>query len=342
MTGASAAVLASVLVLGVAVGGCGGDDSSDAPSSTAADVRMVDLRDAGAKEISIDGDWLVGTDDAVWVMLGTEVDRLDAESGETTGIVKVPGGPCLGGVYAFGAMYWPTCYADRGMVRIEPEKLEVTDRVPLPTTDLYNQEGTIAAGAGAIWIVVDGEGCEACVLLGLDPRTLKSTHELDLDPGAQSVAFGNGLVWVTDSKRNRVLRVDPATDKIVGETDVGGLPAYLAIDSNGVWVLNQLEGTVMQLDPQSGEVVKTIEADMAGAGGAVVVGDGSVWLRGTLTLLKQIDSDTGEIVAQYGPDSGAGDALVRDGVLWVSAFKPGHGSGPGGGVVYRLPLSKVN
>jgi hypothetical protein len=65
---------------------------------------------------------------------------------------------------------------------------------------------------------------------------------------------------------------------------------------------------------------------------------GCVWVRGTLTLLKQIDSETGEIVAQYGPDSGSGDALLRDGVPWVSAFRPGHGSGP----VYRLPLSKVD
>jgi hypothetical protein len=118
--------------------------------------------------------------------------------------------------------------------------------------------------------------------------------------------------------------------------------ALLAIDSNGVWVLNQLEGTTMQLDPETGEVVKTIEADMAGSGGSIRVGEGSVWVRGTLTLLKQIDSDSGEIVAQYGPDQGSGDSLVRDGVLWVSAFKPGHGMGPGAGVVYRIPLSRLN
>ncbi len=137
------------------------------------------------------------------------------------------------------------------------------------------------------------------------------------------------------------MRIDPTTDEVVGETDVGGLPRYLVVDKNGVWVYNQLEGNVTQLDPDDGEPIRTIETDMAGAGGSITVGDGSVWVRGTLTLLKQIDSETGEIVAQYGPDSGSGDALVRDGVLWVSAFKPGHGTGPGSGLVYRLPLSKV-
>jgi DNA-binding beta-propeller fold protein YncE len=198
------------------------------------------------------------------------------------------------------------------------------------------------AGEGAIWIVIDGKGCEACVLAGLDPKSLEITHEIDLDPGAASVAVGDGFVWVSDSKRNRVLRIDPHTDEVAGETKVGGLPQYLAVDSNGVWVLNQLEGTVMQLDPKTGELIRTIEADMAGAGGSITVGEGSVWVRGTLTLLKQIDSETGEIVATYGPDSGSGDSLVADGVLWVSAFLPGHGTGPGSGIVYRLPLSQAN
>jgi hypothetical protein len=97
----------------------------------------------------------------------------------------------------------------------------------------------------------------------------------------------------------------------------------------------------MQLDPETGAVAKTIDADMKGAGGSIKVGQGSIWVRGTLTLLKQIDSATGEVLAQYGPDQGSGDSLIRDGVLWISAFKPGHGTGPGSGVVYRLPLSKL-
>jgi streptogramin lyase len=340
-----AAVFTGVLVLG----GCGGDDGSETSTSAAgsttgtADVEKVDLRKAGATEIEIDGDWLVGTDDAVWLSAGPDFDRLDPATGKQSGGVHVPGGLCLDGVYEFGALYSATCYADEGLVRIDPEKLEVTNTARLPITDFYNQEGAIDAGEGAVWVIIDGKGCEACVLVGLDPETLRTTHEIDLDQGAESVAVGNGLVWVTDSERNRVLRIDPGTDEVVGETKVGGLPRYLAIDSNGVWVLNTLEGTVMELDPDTGEVIKTIEADMAGAGGSISAAEGSVWVRGTLTLLKQIDSETGEIVAQYGPDSGGGDSLVRDGVLWVSAVSQlGHGTGPGSGIIYRLDLSKVD
>jgi streptogramin lyase len=339
------AALISALVLGIGLAGCGGGDDADTSTAatTAPEVKTVDMNEAGAKEIKLDGDWLVGTDDAVWVSAGPNFDVLDPDTGKMTGRVSVPGGLCLDGVYAYGAIYSATCYADKGMVRIDPQKLEVTNEVPLPTTDLYNQEGTIDAGEGAIWIVVDGKGCEACLLVGLDPKTLETTHEIDLDPGAESVVVANGLVWVSDSKKNRVLRVDPKTDKVVGETKVGGLPRYLTADENGVWVLNQLEGSVMELDLDSGDVVKTIETDMAGAGGSITIGEGSVWVRGTLTLLKQIDPETGAVVAEYGPPSGTGDALVRDGVLWVSAVKElGHGASAGSGIVYRLPLSQVD
>jgi streptogramin lyase len=348
MSRQSSVALVSALVLGAGLGGCGGDDSADTSttatttSTPSAEVDHVDLRKAGASEVKIDGDWLVASDDAIWLSSSTELDRLDPKTGEKTGGVRVPGGPCLSPAYAFGALFSATCYADKGLVRINPQTLEVTSSIRLPTTDLYNQEGTIAAGEGAVWVIIDGKSCEACVLAGFDPRTLSRTHEIDLDPGAASVAVGNGFVWVSDSKRNRVLRIDPRTDEVAGETEVGGLPQYLTVDSNGVWVLNQLEGTVMQLHPESGELIRTIEADMAGAGGSITVGEGSVWVRGTLTLLKQIDSDTGEVVAQYGPDTGSGDSLVADGVLWVSAFLPGHGIGPGSGAVYRLPLSQAN
>jgi DNA-binding beta-propeller fold protein YncE len=221
--------------------------------------------------------------------------------------------------------------------------MEITDSVQLSTPDLFNQEGTIAAGEGAVWVIVDGKGCESCVLLGLDPRNLSTTHELDLTQGAESVAVGGGFVWVSDSEKNRVLRIDPRTDEVLGETKVGGLPRYLAADDSGVWVLNQLEGTVTQLDPRTGQEVRTIEADMAGAGGSITLADGYVWVRGTLTLLKKIDARTGEIVAAYGPPSGSGDSLVRDGVLWISGFSPGHGNEQAPpGVVYRIPLSKLD
>ncbi len=60
---------------------------------------------------------------------------------------------------------------------------------------------------------------------------------------------------------------------------------------------------------------------MAGAGGAIRTGNGSVWVHGALTLLEEIDAETGEVVARYGPRSGGGDVLVSDGYVWVSRYE---------------------
>ena len=197
--------------------------------------------------------------------------------------VPVPGGPCLGGAYAFGALYAATCYNDEGLVRIDPERLEVTDQIPLPTPDLYQQEGSIAAGEGAVWLVIDGKGCEACVLAGFDPETLKMTHEVELDPGAASVAARQRL------RLGQRLKAQPgAADRPEHRRESSARPRSAACPSTWPWIptasgcSTSSEGNVTQLDPATGEVLATIEADMAGAGGSITVGDGSVWVRGTL------------------------------------------------------------
>src|SRR5436190_1731688 len=162
----SSVAFISALALGAGMGGCGGGDGADTsrttatssttPATTTAEVAKVDMRKAGATEVKVDGDWLVATDDAIWISGGTELDRLDPKTGEKTGVVRISGGPCLSPAYAFGALFAATCFADKGLVRIDPQTLEVTKSINLPITDLYNQEGTIAAGEEAVWIIIDG------------------------------------------------------------------------------------------------------------------------------------------------------------------------------------------
>jgi hypothetical protein len=150
-----------VLAIGAAIAGCGDDDDPGSISTLAvtistpsAQIKKVDLLKAGATEANIDGDWLLSTKNAVWVTAGSEVIRIDPKTGQRNGGVRVPGGPCLGGTYAFGAMFMPTCYTDECLVRIDPETQRVTDQIRLPTPDLYNQESSMAAGEGAVWMII--------------------------------------------------------------------------------------------------------------------------------------------------------------------------------------------
>jgi hypothetical protein len=73
----TAAIIAA-LVLGIGFAGCGSDDST---SSSTVTQEPVDLKQAGAKVIKLDADWLVGTGNEVWVNAGPQFIRLDAGHG---------------------------------------------------------------------------------------------------------------------------------------------------------------------------------------------------------------------------------------------------------------------
>lgn len=196
----SSVVLISALVLGVSLGGCGGGDGGNTSTAAAgttvtanADVDNVNLSKAGARELTGTG-WSVPTTRSGSAAARSSTGSTRRSVGRPASSGSRAGRALVSPAYAFGALFAATCYADEGLVRIDPDKLEVTGSVHLPTPDLYNQEGSIAAGEGAVWVIIDGQGCEACVLAGFDPTTLSRTYEIGVDPGAASVAVGNGFI----------------------------------------------------------------------------------------------------------------------------------------------------
>ncbi len=60
---------------------------------------------------------------------------------------------------------------------------------------------------------------------------------------------------------------------------------------------------------------------MAGAGGSITTGNGSVWVHGALTLLEEIDAASGEVVARYGPAPEAATSWSRTESVWVSRYE---------------------
>ncbi len=59
---------------------------------------------------------------------------------------------------------------------------------------------------------------------------------------------------------------------------------------------------------------------------------GSVWVRGTMELVAQIDPTTNRVVARFGePSAGSASVVAVDGQLWISAGAEG--------ALYRMPLA---
>ena len=314
--------LATAAICAVALAGCGGSDESDT-STAVSEPEVVetnlppeeDFLKAGGEKLDVVGDWMAAGAGSIWLTGSTEVRRLDPADGHVE-TINLPETPCNKSVFAFGAYWTATCVED-GLARIDPESNEVT-HVSLPTAELHDGNGMIAAGEGSVWLITDGKGCGACVLTGVDPQTLDIAHEIRIEAGASSVGVGAGSIWVTNPKKSLVQQIDPSAEEVTAETEVGESPQYLAVDETGVWVFKQLDGSVARLDPVSGELEATIEADMAGAGGTIIASDGMVWVRGALALLAEIDPATNEVVRRYSGEAGTGDVLLAYDALWTS------------------------
>jgi YVTN family beta-propeller protein len=59
--------------------------------------------------------------------------------------------------------------------------------------------------------------------------------QIPVGDGPNSVAFGAGAVWVTNSAAGTVSRIDPATNREEA-IDVGNSPAGIAVYRGLVWV----------------------------------------------------------------------------------------------------------
>jgi hypothetical protein len=69
-----------------------------------------------------------------------------------------------------------------------------------------------------------------------------------------------------------------------------------------------------------------------GEGGDLTAGGGSVWARGSGTLLTRIDPHSHRVLARYGPPSGSGAVIVGAHAVWVSAHDIR--------TVWRIPLDR--
>jgi len=208
----------------------------------------------------------------------------------------------------------------------------VTGHVRLAIPRELGGEASVGAGAGAIWVVVDGRTCTTCRLVGVDPRSLRVTARVPIMQGAAAVRVGAGAVWVTNTDHDVLQQVDPVRGRVVRTVTVGDLPRFLAVDRRGVWTLNQADGTVTRVARRTGRTT-SIDAGMHGSGGDLAAGAGWLWARGTERLLTRIDPRGHQVVERYGPASARGAVTVGYGALWVSASDLR--------IVWRLPLRHV-
>jgi virginiamycin B lyase len=304
-------MLAAVAVVGWAAG--------------VAKIPLTKVQAVATFDVAKAPDWMA-IDESVWVSHSPEnaITRIDPKTNKVVEQVKVGKNPCSGLAAGFGSLWVPNC-GDQTVSRIDLKSGKVTATFAMAVPD---SEGGIAAGAGSIWMAIDKKG----TLARIDPADNKVVEEIRLPAGSFNVVFGEDAVWATSTKENVLTRVDPKTNLVVETIPVGKKPRFFAVGEGAVWVLNQGDGSVSRVDVKTNKVTDTIQAGVAGEGGDIAAGGGSVWVTVLALPLTRIDAATNQVAQQF---SGEGGDAVRFGLgsVWLTHLK--------GGKVWRLDPGRI-
>jgi virginiamycin B lyase len=290
-------------------------------------VSFASLKPTATIKIGDTADWVLVTDDAVWVS-STKPDavvRISPATNRIVAAVAVSGKVCSGLASGFGSIWVPLCGKKPALVRVDATKNTISATLPTPPA---GPEGGITASEDSVWIVSDKNG----TLNRIDPSTNRVRQEIPIPPGSYHTIFNGGIVWVTGVESSVVTAVDAATGKVIESVHVGPKPRFLTCGGGSVWTLNQGDGTVSRVDEKSRKVTATIQVGIPGAGGDIDYGAESVWpsVQGGVPLTR-VDTTTNTVVRQWVGEGG--DSLrLGFGSIWITDYKKG--------LLSRIPIPK--
>jgi YVTN family beta-propeller protein len=194
-----------------------------------------------------------------------QVTIVDAQFGQISGVVDVPGAGVPATADAFGRDVWVANPSGRRLDLLSPPYSAVAASVRL-----RGAPRLVAAGEGAVWAV----GYDS--LWRVDPRALRVHATIRLPFAPAAIDAGGGGVWLVDAGGDAVVRVDPASGRPVQRIKVGDAPTAVAVGADAVWVANSADGTVSRIDPRRNAVEKTISVGAEPVD--LVAGLGAVWV----------------------------------------------------------------
>ena len=207
---------------------------------------------------------------------------------------------------------WITDANSPTLLRVEPEYARVVQRIALPTEDVAQRSvtGMVAVGAGSLWVA---HGLSRVARLDPDTGRLLASIEV---PAANSVAVGDGAVWVAGSDVGLLAKIDPATNSVVASVKLQPYLCCVAVGGGYVWAMNW---RVWKLSPE-GEILSSVPID--GDGANLSFSSGALWVaEGISGKVTRIDpkSDatssfvTGGLVLNVGVRDGLAAVAVDEG-----------------------------
>jgi hypothetical protein len=236
------------------------------------------------------------------------------------------------------------------LLRLDPDRHQVTGRVELGAPGEGGRAGPLAVGAGAVWV---GNG-QGTVTARVDPARLRVTARF----GGFTVVVAHGVLWSYCCRRReevmgfgrvdaRTLRPRPpllVTDAAGRRQPVG----RLAVGADAVWTQAFGDQRLWRV-PLAGGPARAV-VRVPGFGYGLAAGAGAVWvLSGTAPgtqhdrsgRLRRLDQHTGEVTAttplpdlDVGHVNAAVGLAVGDGAVWLAG--PYSQLQHGGGMLLRV------
>ncbi len=251
--------------------------------------------------------------ESVWVANRGDdtVSRIDPE---TNAVVRTTPTASVGGMAAGAGAVWIGEGRGVRLLRLDPALGSLRSIRLAPGPEVFDLAlYPVAADDRSVWV-----GRSAGGVARVDPDAERVDARVALGNSPNSIAIGEGGVWVTDDVDNTVSRIDPGgTHTVSGTTPVGQEPASVAAGEGAVWVANSLDGTVSRVDPETTAVTDTIA--VGGRPTGIAVGEAAVWVANSLDgTVSRIDPESSQVAATIAVGEAPEDVTVAHDRVWVS------------------------
>jgi DNA-binding beta-propeller fold protein YncE len=164
--------------------------------------------------------------------------RVDSETNRVVDRIPVPVNSPTSLAYGHGSV-WIASSGHDTVSRVDPQTGEVAAKIEVGrgAVDIATDESS-----GDVWVASVSEDRKQ--LSRVDPATNRVVAEVPIAAhsrygGAQSVAVGEGSVWV-QSVDGKLFKVDPATNKVTATVSLGNSSSHLAVYGGAVWATYQV------------------------------------------------------------------------------------------------------
>ena len=168
----------------------------------------------------------------------------------------------------------------------------------------------VLAGAAAAPLLFTASGSRSTAPV-LTPHTLLRL------PAASALAQGAGAAYVTDDRRDLLLRFDPGSGRVEGSVHLAGRPTAMVLDGRDLWVADMVDNQVVEVDARTLHIVRSISVP-SGPSGLAVLGP-HVWVTSVVANeITAIDTRTGATGIPVDVVGGAVRVAAGFGALWIT------------------------